>query len=81
VGIYAKYILPHASRFACGLKPNMRQRERVVLRVSGEVLEIGVGSGLNLSRAGARLLSTIGGRHCPVDGGKDRRSSTGAGPT
>ena len=47
MGIYAKYILPRAVHFTCGLKPNMRQREKVVPLASGEVLEIGVGSGLN----------------------------------
>ena len=49
MGFYSKYILPHVIHFACGLKPNMRQREKVVPLASGEVLEIGVGSGLNLS--------------------------------
>jgi len=49
MGIYSKYILPRAVHFACSLKPNMRQREKVVPLASGEVLEIGVGSGLNFS--------------------------------
>ncbi len=48
MGIYSKYILPRAVHFTCSLKPNMRQREIVVPLASGEVLEIGVGSGLNL---------------------------------
>jgi len=48
MGIYSKHVLPHVIHFACGLKPNMRQREKVVPLASGEVLEIGVGSGLNL---------------------------------
>lgn len=47
MGIYSRYILPRAVHFTCGLKPNMRQREKVVPLASGEVLEIGVGSGLN----------------------------------
>jgi ubiquinone/menaquinone biosynthesis C-methylase UbiE len=49
MGIYSKYVLPHVVHFACGLKPNMRQREKVVPLARGEVLEIGMGSGLNLS--------------------------------
>jgi len=48
MGIYSKYILPHVVHFTCSLKPNMRQRTKVVPLASGEVLEIGVGSGLNL---------------------------------
>jgi len=46
--IYDKYVLPRFIHFACGLKPNMRQREKVVPLAHGRVLEIGAGSGLNL---------------------------------
>ena len=47
MGIYSKYILPRAVHFTCSSKPNMRQREKIVPLANGEVLEIGVGSGLN----------------------------------
>jgi ubiquinone/menaquinone biosynthesis C-methylase UbiE len=47
MGIYSKYVLPRVVHFTCSLKPNMRQREKVVPLATGEVLEIGVGSGLN----------------------------------
>jgi ubiquinone/menaquinone biosynthesis C-methylase UbiE len=47
MGIYSKYVLPRIVHFTCSLKPNMRQREKVVPLATGEVLEIGVGSGLN----------------------------------
>lgn len=47
MGLYAKYVLPKLIHFTCGLKPNMRQREKVVPLARGRVLEIGVGSGLN----------------------------------
>ena len=49
MGLYSKYILPRAVHLTCSAKPNMRQREKVVPLASGEVLEIGVGSGLNFS--------------------------------
>ncbi len=48
MGVYDKYVLPKVIHFLCGLKPNMRQREKVVPLASGRVLEIGAGSGLNL---------------------------------
>lgn len=47
MGLYERYILPRFINLACGSKPNMKQREKVVPLAEGEVLEIGVGSGLN----------------------------------
>jgi len=48
VGLYAKYVLPRVINLTCGLKPTMKQREKVVPGASGRVLEVGAGSGLNL---------------------------------
>ena len=47
MGLYDRYILPPLINLACSSKPNMKQREKVVPLAEGEVLEIGVGSGLN----------------------------------
>lgn len=46
--IYRKYILPEIISFACKSGPITKQREKVVPLATGRVLEIGIGSGLNL---------------------------------
>ena len=48
MGFYDRYILPPLINLACSSRPNMKQREKLVPRAEGDVLEIGVGSGLNL---------------------------------
>ena len=48
MGLYSKYLLPKIIDFGCSQKPAMKQREKVVPLAYGDVLEIGVGSGLNL---------------------------------
>jgi ubiquinone/menaquinone biosynthesis C-methylase UbiE len=48
MGLYDRYILPPLINLACSSKPNMKQREKLVPLAEGEVLEIGMGSGLNL---------------------------------
>jgi len=48
MGFYDRYILPPLINLACSSKPNMKQRQKIVPLAEGEVLEIGMGSGLNL---------------------------------
>ena len=48
MGIYDRYVLPKLVHFTCRQNPAMRQREKVVPLASGRVLEIGIGSGLNI---------------------------------
>ena len=48
MGLYSKYILPQVVHYACGQKPAMKQRGKIIPLATGRVLEIGIGSGLNV---------------------------------
>ena len=48
MSFYEERILPHLINCACGSKPTRKQREKIVPRAYGDVLEIGFGGGLNL---------------------------------
>ena len=78
--LYRDTILPRLVDCACGTAELHRWRERVTEGLSGEILEIGFGSGLNLSHyrdgvtlihaiepsGGARRLSRSRAAHCAV---------------
>ncbi|KGM39061.1 phospholipid methyltransferase [Aquabacterium sp. NJ1] len=45
---YDRHVLPYLIDMACGIRPVARQREKVVPLAQGRVLEIGIGTGLNI---------------------------------
>lgn len=47
--LYDRHALPRLIDFACGMGDVMKQRSLLVPRARGRVLEIGMGTGLNLS--------------------------------
>ena len=46
--MYERWILPYLLDFACGIRPVRLQRQKIVPLARGRVLEIGIGTGLNL---------------------------------
>ena len=59
MGLYNRYLLPHLIDFACGMGAVMKARSQLVPQAHGRVLEIGIGSGLNLAFYDAQKVSTI----------------------
>ncbi|MCD6060688.1 MAG: ycgJ [Moraxellaceae bacterium] len=59
--LYDQHVLPYLLDLACGLAPVREQRAKVVPQASGRVLEIGIGTGLNLEHYDkARLRELVG---------------------
>ena len=56
---YERHILPRALDYACGLPMVGRQRQLLVPRATGRVLEVGVGTGLNMRYYDKCLVSSI----------------------
>lgn len=48
MNLYERHVLPHLIDFACGMGEVMKARSQLVPQAQGRVLEIGIGSGLNL---------------------------------
>ena len=59
MGFYNKHILPFCLDKACGISPITKQREKIVPLASGTILEIGIGSGLNLPHYQASQVTRL----------------------
>lgn len=56
---YDRHILPYMIDLACGIKPVRKQREKVVPKAQGRVLEIGIGTGRNMPHYDKSRVSAI----------------------
>ena len=59
MSFYERHVLPHFINCACGSRPIMRQRQKVVPAATGTVLEIGIGTGLNLPYYDAQRVERL----------------------
>ena len=60
MGFYSKKILPSIIDFTCRTGPATKQRQKIIPLAVGEVLEIGIGSGLNLPFYSEAVKSVTG---------------------
>lgn len=61
MSLYEEYLLPHFINCACAMPAIEKQRSKVVPSAYGKVLEIGMGSGLNLKHYDASKVDMIWG--------------------
>jgi ubiquinone/menaquinone biosynthesis C-methylase UbiE len=59
MSFYVDKVVPHIINCACGTKPILKQREKVVPLASGRVLEIGIGTGINLDYYDASKVEKV----------------------
>lgn len=75
MNIYHKYCLPHILNLACSLKVVQKQREKVVPLAKGRVLEIGMGSALNIPYYDPKKIEFVWGLEPSVGMRKKAQSS------
>ena len=61
MSLYGDHILPRITDLVCGVGTHRRQREKIVPQARGRVLEIGLGSGLNLAHYDTNAVDLVWG--------------------
>ena len=74
---WERYVVPPLINCACGCKPIRKQRQKVVPGASGRVLELGMGSGLNLPFYDAAKVTSLEAVE-PSEGLRHRAEAAGA---
>ena len=59
MGLYDRYVVPRLVTCACGTKPVIKQRQKVVPKAMGTVLEFGIGAGHNLPHYDASRIDRV----------------------
>ena len=59
MGFYSERVVPRLVTCACGPKPVIRQRQKVVPLARGTVLEFGIGAGHNLPHYDASHVDKV----------------------
>ncbi len=75
MGFYQQYLLPHVINLAMRNRDLLPYRKRLLAAAQGRVLEIGIGSGLNLSFYPAQVREIVGLEPAPRLIGMARRSA------
>lgn len=61
MGFYENYVLPRMIDVACGAGPILKQRQKVVPHARGRVLEVGMGSAINIPFYNADQIEMVWG--------------------
>ena len=59
MGLYSRYVVPRVVTCACGTKPVLLQRQKVVPKARGRILEVGMGAGQNIPHYDPRAVDSV----------------------
>lgn len=80
MSFYDNRVLPHVIHIACGTKPILKQREKIVPQAEGRILEIGMGSGINIGYYNPNKVEKVWGLEPSIGMRKKAKSRVDAAP-